>query len=392
MKQYLLTKESQSLMDIKYPYFDNRIDCLYIKRYYQINDNTFNMISIFNPTEYGINQINERKQDTMNNLKAKLEAKKASAININESNGNASLKDKLSRGKLIANKSAIEKSDMTLNKFAEVESLKDKIETMSIDIVNLQSELVDFSKLALENNAFLATIGKDNKSILNAINSLHGKLASGKVESKTSAIDNSQKVVTRKKESGIISKWYSIEEQNLTDDNYLALYEHYLTYFNHKFDKSKTANKLESFKLFINGINWSNLQSIDTSAREIWQAYRTDTSKMLFAPNSMKLAIDSLKKLGNDFDLIKDSDTKSIDNIQVNSEVKDFNYWSQLLSVDISIIKESIDILKTDDIKDDTTKSLIKEYLQDNSTLSNDMTLDNSIESFIDYMETTNFS
>ena len=138
MNQYQSAIESnQHYLNMEYPYFDNRIDCLYIKRYYQIDDNTFDMISIFNPTQYGINQIKERYESM--NLSEKLKAKSASAININESNGNASLKDKLSKssttlkGKLIANKSVLDKADLTVNKFAEVESLKDKIETMSID-------------------------------------------------------------------------------------------------------------------------------------------------------------------------------------------------------------------------------------------------------------------
>jgi hypothetical protein len=130
------------------------------------------------------------------------------------------------------------------------------------------------------------------------------------------------------------------------------------------------------------------LQSIDDSARSIWQEYRSNNGNMLFAPNSMKLAIKSLIKLGNDFDLIKDNDIKSSDNIKINSEVKDFNYWANLLQVDISIIKECIDILKTDNIKDDTTKSLLIEYLQENS---NEYTMQD-INDFISYLENTNFA
>jgi hypothetical protein len=393
MNQYQSAIESnQHYLDMGYHYFDNRIDCLYIKRYYQIDDNTFDMISIFNPTQYGINQINERYE--IMNLSEKLKAKSASAININESNGNASLKDKLSKssttlkGKLIANKSVLDKADLTVNKFAEVESLKDKIETMSIDIVNLQSELKDFAKLALENNAFLATIGKDNKSILNAINSLHGKLASSKIES---TIDNgNQKVITRK---AIDKPIESIASQNLDNESYQALYEHFKGYFNHKFAKSGKCNKLNEFKFYINGIDFANLNTIDKSARVQWQAFKNDNdNQMIYAPNSMKLAIESLIKLGTDFDLIKNTDMNSSDNIEVKSEVKDFAYWSNLLQVPLSVIQECISALNDNDIKADSTKGLIMDHLKDASLLDKDDSLTMDINSFIEYLSNTNFS
>jgi hypothetical protein len=220
---------------------------------------------------------------------------------------------------------------------------------------------------------------------------LHGKLASNKIASDTSKPIADNKVITRKAidNNNIIS----IASQNLDNDSYLALYEHFKGYFTHKFCKSNDCNKLDEFKFFINGIDWNSLQSIDDSARSIWQEYRSNNGNMLFAPNSMKLAISSLIKLGNDFDLIKDNDIKSSDNIKVNSEVKDFNYWANLLQVDISIIKECISCLKDNDIKDDSTKGLIAEYLQD-STLSDetDSVFHGNIESFIEYLASTNFA
>jgi hypothetical protein len=371
---------------MKYPFFESRIDCLYINRYYQINDNTFDMIKIFKPTINGLIQLNERK-NTMD-LKAKLATKKGNGIDINASNGNQSLSARLQANKSngIANKSVMNKADLTANKFAEVENLRQTIKQQSIDIINMQTDIKDLCKVIIENNAFIGTIAKDQKSILNAINTLHGKLASNKIESNASKPITDNKVINRKAidNDNIIS----IASQNLDNDSYLALYEHFKGYFNHKFAKSNQCNKLNEFKFFINGIDFASLQSIDDSARAIWQAYRSDNGNMLFAPNSMKLAIKSLIKLGNDFDLIKDNDIKSSDNIKVNSEVKDFKYWANLLQVDISIIKECIDILKTDNIKDDTTKSLLIEYLQENS---NEYTMQD-INEFISYLESTNFA
>jgi hypothetical protein len=321
------------------------------------------------------------------NLADKLNAKKAiaSGINSNPINANnGSLQNKLLKGKLTSNKSAIDKADLTSNKFAEVESLRQSIKTMQTDIVNLQSEIVDFSKLALENNAFIAIIGKDNKSILNAINSLHGKLASNKV-----TIDNgNQKVITKKANTD--NTVNSIQSQNLDNEAYQALYEHFKGYFNHKFAKSGTCTKLNDFIFYINGIDFSNLNTIDKSARVIWQAYKVNNdNSMIYAPNSMKLAIESLIKLGTDFDLIKDINPNSNDNIQVNSPVKDFAYWSTLLNVDTSIIKECIDILKTDNIKDDSTIGLIKEYISESSGNKSN---DNDIQCFIEYLASANFA
>lgn len=391
MKHYQLARESnQYYLDMKYPYFDNRIDCLYIKRYYEINDNTFDMITIFQPTLYGLQTIKQMKGFNTMDLKAKLAAKLGNGkIDINASNGNLSLKDKLNQSnKNIINQSAINKADMTANKFAEVEALRQSIKDHGVDIINLQNDISQLTKVVMESNAFCATLAKDQKSILNAINALHGKLASNKIAGNGNA-DQNQKVITKKADNkGITSNILSIADQNLDNDSYQGLYEHFKTYFNHKFAKSSNADMLPEFKLFINGIDWNNLQSIDDSCRSIWQAYRADNGGMLFAPNSMKLAIESLNKLGNDFDLIKDSNIESPDNVKVNSEVKDFNYWSQLLNVDIAIIKECVSCLKDSNIKDDSTKQLLIEYIQESSN-GYEM---QDINEFIKYLETSNFA
>jgi hypothetical protein len=385
--QVAMDFEIQSLLKSNYDYFDNRIDCISIKRYYKINDHTFKMLTLFSPNDNGLNTIIERNNDNMSTLADKLNAKKstiASGISnpINANNG--SLQSKLLKGKLTSNKSAIEKADLTSNKFAEVESLRQSIKTMQNDIINLQSEVVDFSKLALENNAFIAIIGKDNKSILNAINSLHGKIASNKT-----TIDNgNQKVITRKNaDSNDNIQVNSIESQNLDNEAYQALYEHFKGYFNHKFAKSGTCNKLNDFKFYINGIDFSNLNTIDKSARVIWQLFKVNNdNQMIYAPNSMKLAIESLTKLGTDFDLIKDTSPDSNDNIQVKGIVKDFAYWANLLKVDILIIQESIAALKD---KDNNTYPLIKEYISESSGNKSN---DNDMQCFIEYLDSADFA
>jgi hypothetical protein len=379
--QVAMDFEIQSLLKSNYDYFDNRIDCISIKRYYKINDYTFKMLTLFSPNDNGLNTIKEGNNNM--SLSEKLAAKKASASSISNpiNANNGSLQSKLLKGKLTSNKSAIDKADLTSNKFAEVESLRQSIKTMQNDIINLQSEVVDFAKLALENNAFISIISKDNKSILNAINSLHGKLASNKV-----TIDNgNQKVITKKANTD--NTVNSIQSQNLDNDAYQALYEHFKGYFNHKFAKSGTCNKLNDFKFYINGIDFSNLNTIDKSARVIWQAYKSNNNnQMIFAPNSLKLAIESLIKLGTDFDLIKDTSPNSSDNMQVNSPVKDFAYWSTLLNVDISIIQECIASLKD---KDNSTYPLIKEYLSESS---GNTAIDTYIDEFIKYLDSADFA
>jgi hypothetical protein len=404
-----IDNEKQSLINSNYAYTDNRIDCLYIKRYYRIDIDNIKMLTLFNPTIFGLNTIKEGNNDNMSTLADKLNAKKstiASGISnpINANNG--SLQSKLLKGKLTSNKSALEKADLTSNKFAEVESLRQSIKTMQTDIINLQSEVVDFSKLALENNAFIAIISKDNKSILNAINALHGKFASNKV---TFENDN-QKVITRKASPGSANNGInSIASQNLNEDAYQGFYEHFKGYFLHKFAKDSRCIHLAIFKAFIDQIDFASLQSINNSCRISWSQYKTDNSnQMVFAPGSMELAITSLIQTGIDFDLIKDFspiiDNKSkpeiikaindkfadsnshSDNNEVKGIVKDFAYWANLLKVDISIIQECIASLKD---KDNSTYPLIKEYISESS---GNTAIDNDIECFIEYLDSADFA
>ena len=411
MKQYQSAIESnQYYQDMEYPYFDNRIDCLYIKRYYQIDDNTFDMISIFNPTQYGIETIKER-YNSMNSLSQKIAAKKASASSIDNplNANNASLQSRIADKKTIEKKQSLnDQSALNAQKFYEVSELKNKIEQYGIDIVNLNNTIAELSKVVYENNSLLAILSKDIKSNLNATNSLHGRFANIGNNANIKADNkgnNDQKVITRKAintDSNVF-----LIDQNLNDESYQGFYEHFKSYFNHKFAKNSKCIHLDIFKTFCNPIDFQSLQSINDSCRISWQDYRTQTSEMIFAPGSMALAITSLIKTGKDFDLIKDyspiidkkakpevvkaindefadSSTHS-DNNECKSEVKDFAYWSTLLNADISIIQECVSALKD---KDDNTYPLIKEHLNANSK---DI-IDTDIDSFIDYLDNSSFA
>jgi len=376
MANYLSANdERQDLLKSDYPYFDNRIDCLSIKRYYRINDNTFKMVTLFNPTEFGINQLKERNKITMG-IKEKLQA-------INSGNGNAkpinavSLKDK------VKEKSFNEKSDLNLNKFAEVETLRQTINDQSVLIQDLINDIKDLSKCIYENNSLIAIIGKDQKSCLNAINALHAKsINTAKTDKKDPAINN-QKVITRKANN----KGSFLTDQSIDQDTYQGIYEHFKGYFNHKFAKSGKADQLPEFIFFINGIDFSNGDTIDQSCRAIWQSYRADNNSMLFAPNSMKLAIDSLIKTGKDLDLIKGSN--KLDQSKNPTIVKDFEYWANLLQVDKPIIAEIVSLIKAEKLTD-TTKGLIIEHLQDHCN-DLDKVKVSHIDEFMEYLNNTNF-
>lgn len=422
MNQYLLARASdQSILDRNYSYFDNRIDSLYIKRYYQINDNTFKMLTLFNPSDYGIEQLkeNERSQIIMAlqdkiNASRKVETKKVSG-----------LKAKINASRKVDNnpdmQSFNDKSQINIDKFIQVENLNknimvltEKIDSQGQLIAELMQDFSAISKLIVENNQYAVQSAKDSKSCLNAINAIHGKFANignfidlRKNDTNKGIQSDSQKVITRKKPDN--HNQALIVNESMDNEGYQGFYEHFKSYFSHKFAKSNQCDNLDIFKTFINPIDFYSLQSINDTTRKSWQDYRSETSQMIFAPGSMELCLQALIKTGIDFDLIKDfspiidskckpeilkrlnSEFASNESYQdtniTNSEIKDFKYWARVLQVDISIIKECIDSLKD---RDDKTLILCKEYIVDKSSLNEFELVE--LDDFIDYLDNTNFA
>lgn len=422
MNQYLSAGASeQTLLDRIYPYSDNRIDCLFIKRYYQINDNTFKMLTLFNPSDYGIEQLKENErglnimalQDKIN-ASRKVDNKKVSG-----------LKAKINASRKVDNpdnQSFNDKSQINIDKFIQVENLNknimvltEKIDSQGELIAELMQDFSAISKLMIENNSYSVQSAKDSKSCLNAINAIHGKFANignfidyrkNDTTNKGNQSDN-QKVITRKKTDN--HKQALIINESMDNEGYQGFYEHFKSYFSHKFAKSNQCDNLDIFMTFINPIDFYSLQSINDTTRKSWQDYRSDTSQMIFAPGSMELCLQALIKTGIDFDLIKDfspiidnkckpeilkrlnSEFASNESYQdtniANTEIKDFKYWANALQVNISIIKECIDSLKD---KDDKTLTLCKEYIVDKSSL-NEFEL-TELDDFIDYLDNTNFA
>lgn len=372
-------------------FMENRIDCLSVNRYYKIDNDLTIYFKMASPNEFGLAKLKQSKQTkgqkTMD-LKAKLQAKKQLAkgndiaINNNASKGQKTMDLKAK----FKNQSAMNKAELNINKFAEVSELRETIKQQSIDIVNLQSDIKDLSKVLFENNNLLAIIAKDLQSNLKAFNGLHPKIDSlikgNAIASPAIKTMASPEVKTIKaKDKAIASPaMVSIESQGLDQDSYQGLYEHFKAYFNHKFAKSSKADQLPEFIFFINGIDFASPDTIDQSARAIWQEYRANNNAMIFAPNSMKLAIDSLIKLGNDFDLMASPDMA---NSQVNSEVIDFAFFSKLLALDISYIKEIASLLKSEGYNE-MTKGLIIDHIKDNAKQENKAS---DIEGFIDWIK-----
>ena len=298
-----------------------------------------------------------------------------------------------------------DQSQVNVQKFAYVEAMRDELKQQGILIANLIDEIQSISKVCFENNSLLAITAKNTQSALNAINAMHGKFA----VSNAPAISNAPAVINRKGNAPIdISGLLS---ENLPDNEYQAIYELFKSFFNHKFAKESRCIHLNHFKYFANGINFYSLQSINDTARANWQSYRTENNSMLYAPGSMELAITSLIETGKALELVfnfapiidskakpesiaainsKFADATLIDKSSDNQEstiVKDFAYWSKILSVPLEVIKHCVNF--EDDINLDTSKELIKGYIIDESN-GND--IGNGLNDFIDYLSRTNFA
>ncbi len=382
------------LINSDIPFMENRIDCLSVNRYYQIDNDLTYYFKMASPNEFGLAKLNQNQmkgQKTMD-LKAKLQAKKQMAkgndiaINNNASKGQKAM-DLKARFK---QQSAMDKAELNINKFAEVSELRETIKQQSIDIIGLQNEIKDLSKVLFENNNLIAIIAKDLQSNLKAFNGLHPKIDSlikgNAIASPSVNTIASPSVITRKADQSkaLASpsvNTVSIANQGLDQESYQGLYEHFKTYFNHKFAKSSKADQIAEFIFFINGIDFASPDTIDTSTRAIWQEYRNNNNNaMLYAPGDMKFAVECLIKLASDFDLMA---SPEMANSKVNSEVINFDFFSKLLALDKSFIQEIASLLHSEGFNP-MTKSLIIDHIKDNAKQANKAS---DIESFIDWIK-----
>jgi len=365
------------------PYAESRIDCFSVNQYFKNELNEIIIHRIFNPTIYA--DLNQMKGKIMS-LKDKLNASKN--VNPITANANNQLQKSSLAAKLASKDSVISEASMTAEKFAQVEALRQEIKNLQLDTVNMQSDIEALTKVIMECNQFTASTAKDIKSTLNAVNSLHGNFA--KILPTMAIVDsNPDTIINRKQHSKLTAKTSEFKSviEGLEQGEVQALYELFKSQFNHKFAKSSKADKLSEFSFFINGIDFTSLDTIDATTRAQWQAFKNaNNNQMIFAPNSMKLAVKSLIAIGNDLDLIADN---SVSDSKVNTEVKDFAYWSSQYGIaDKSIISEVVDLVKQEGLNNKTS-SLIAEYLNENSV--NDLSGVNHGD-FFTYLKTSKFA
>ena len=432
----------KDLMQSTIPYKQYRVDCLTSQRYYLINDNEQIYFNYFDPNKYGIDKLQKKEGiQTMTDLASKLNSIKGNGSNDQSSNGSNDLASKLNANKKgsgsndLASKligsskdSAINKADMNINKIAEIESLRsdilsmqDTIKDQGVLIADCINAINDLFKLTQENNTILAIIGKDQKSTLKAINANNALIGKNPNIKGSGSNDQSDQVVINRKNHSTFKPSNNqgskvkamIIDSNPSNDQYQQIYEIFKGYFNHKFAKSSKADQLDHFKVFIDLIDFYSLQSINDSARQSWQEYRSSNNAMIFAPGSMTLCITSLIQLGSDLDYTKDlapiidkkADQAKIAEInnqfadstltdqttdnQAPSKVKDFDYWKDLLSIaDKKIIADCVSLLKIQKLNEGNTKEVIRDHLIDNTTGS---ITDQQLNDFYSYLDQTNF-
>jgi hypothetical protein len=407
----------------------SRIDCFTVNLYFKVDDYQTYYFKIFDPTIYGINQLKEKDINIMptlneklgiltgnsnqgNDLAAKLAAKKTG--NSNQGNDLAAkLKDK----KPTFN----DQSEMNTEKFFQVEQLRETISNQSVLIQDLINRFLDLEKVAIENNSLIAVLSKDQKSTLNAVNSLAAKFKDPIIKADKASDQNNDQVIINRKQHAIAKPANPINTPQLfllfnecqQDQDYQGIYNLFKKYFSHKFAKSSKADQLPDFIEFGSTIDLYSLQSINDTCRLAWQNYRSKYDRMVFAPGSMELAITSLIQVAIDLEYLQDktpivdkkakpekinainekfADPSLIDNTKDNKQpsvVKDFKYWSNALTISIEVIRDIIALIKNKGTTPEVMEVIIDHCIENSKV---DIDGSDQLAEFYDYLKETNFA
>ena len=326
------------------------------------------------------------------------ESNKMKSLNIGkkskESNSILNLKKNQDTAKTLKElknkKSIIEKeSELTLQKLDRIDTLSANINSLnesynillnnfneSIEIINrFNSKLDNLENLILNSH-------KNDKSILNGINSFHAKLMESNKPDKSfykpEKESNKPDTVLRKGKAK--NKPIESDSNDLSINDIFGIFQNHFNNKNFMGDNELTEKSLPIFMDIMQSIDISNIDSINKSLADIISRYRKE--KVYFiAPkstNDFKQAIiETIKELDSD------NENLSYEKSESNKPAIDKAYFSNKFNCTIkqieNIINDSIQYGKIDN----ELIEAITEYFQSNDTDIND----NDMGLFINYIK-----
>jgi len=268
-----------------------------------------------------------------------------------------------------------ESLDLNIEKFAKVESILKKLDSIDntfINFLNNQNSAIEvlnsFDKRINTLELINTNMLKNQKSILDSINSLHANLFQDNKKESKEVETKEVKTVLRKKESNIdtesINGIFDIFQSFFGNNNFLG-------------NKELTSETMPIFQNLIESIEIDSIDSIQKSINDFRSKLTKESGKYMTARKSNvnfdSAIIKTIEKIaGKNFDIAESKE---------NSEIINKDYFAKLFGTDTNEISGLIDEIKEYGKIDNDLINSVSNYIDG----INDNISDNTKGIFINY-------